>query len=345
MKKKWIITGCAVVAVALLILGGTRMYQKPLKVLADNDDVYIGSSIRYEPLTDNPVYREIAVTEFSTWTPENAMKMNALQPVRGQFEFEEADTIVAMAEEHGIRVRGHTLVWGESLPGWVHEQAVDAASAKQILKEHIQQVVSHYRGKVDAWDVVNEAWNEDGTLRDTIWLRTIGPEYIPLAFQWTHEADPEAELYYNDFENEVSNSKSEAMLQALTEWKEQGVPIDGIGMQMHLDAADPRFSPTAIEEQFNRFAEAGFLVAVTEMDVKLQNLHSDNPAEVQARRFDKVLEICLKTPSCREYTVWGIKDDVSWVTQQESPEGRPLLFDELGEPKEAYHRLKRTLLF
>ncbi len=114
-----------------------------------------------------------------------------------------------------------------------------------MLKTHIQEIVTHYQGSIDTFDVVNEAWNDDGTLRDTIWLRTIGPDYIPLAFQWAHEANPDAKLYYNDFGNEMSNTKSEAMLEALSNWKEEGNPIDGIGMQTHVDAADPRFQRIA----------------------------------------------------------------------------------------------------
>lgn len=321
------------------------MERQTLRKLAEDDELLIGSSIRYDALMEDSDYKNLATTEFSSWTIENEMKMDAMQPERGAFNFVKVDEMVEMAQQHDIAIRGHVLVWGEALPEWVTQQAVDRASAEEILKNHVQEVASHYRGSIDTLDVVNEAWNDDGTLRDTIWLRTIGPDYIPLAFQWAHEANPDAKLYYNDFGNEMSNAKSEAMLEALSIWKAEGVPIDGIGMQTHVDAADPRFSKDRIQEWFNRVADAGFDIAVTEMDVKLQNLSNGDAKNIQAERYGDVMEVCLDTPACGEFTVWGISDNHSWVTEQESPNGKPLLFDENSQPKKAYHVIKRKLFF
>lgn len=343
-KHKWIWIGGAILIIGIAI-GGYLMERQPLRKLAQDDDLLIGSSIRYDALLEDDTYRKLATTEFSSWTIENEMKMDAMQPEQGAFNFAKVDEMVLMAEEHDIKLRGHVLVWGEALPAWVSQQAVDRASAEQVLKTHIQEIVTHYQGRIDTFDVVNEAWNDDGTLRDTIWLRTIGPDYIPLAFQWAREANPDAKLYYNDYGSEMSNAKSEAMLEALSNWKQEGIPIDGIGMQTHVDAADPRFSKDRIQEWFTRIEDAGFEIAVTEMDVKLQNLNNGDAKNVQAERYGDVMEVCLATPACGEFTVWGISDNHSWVTEQESPHGKPLLFDENGQPKKAYNTLKRKLLF
>ncbi|MFJ6412462.1 endo-1,4-beta-xylanase [Terribacillus saccharophilus] len=343
-KRKWIWIGGAILIIGIAI-GGYLMEKQTLRKLAENDDLLIGSSIRYDALLEDDTYQRLATTEFSSWTIENEMKMDAMQPEQGAFNFVKVDEMVQMAEEHDIKLRGHVLVWGEALPEWVSQQVVDRASAEQVLKTHIQELVKHYKGSIDTFDVVNEAWNDDGTLRDTIWLRTIGPDYIPLAFQWAREANPDAKLYYNDYGNEMSNAKSEAMLEALSNWKKDGIPIDGIGMQTHVDAADYRFSKNRIQKWFTRIEDAGFDIAVTEMDVKLQNLNNGDAKNVQAERFGDVMEVCLDTPACGEFTVWGISDNHSWVTEQESPNGKPLLFDENGQPKKAYNTLKRKLLF
>ncbi|MFB1097933.1 endo-1,4-beta-xylanase [Terribacillus sp. JSM ZJ617] len=343
-KRKWIWIGGAILIIGIAI-GGYLMERQPLRKLAQDDGLLIGSSIRYDALLEDDTYQKLATTEFSSWTIENEMKMDAMQPEQGAFNFVKVDEMVLMAEEHDIKLRGHVLVWGEALPAWVSQQAVDRASAEQVLKTHIQEIVTHYQGRIDTFDVVNEAWNDDGTLRDTIWLRTIGPDYIPLAFQWAREANPDAKLYYNDYGNEMSNAKSEAMLEALSNWKQEGIPIDGIGMQTHVDAADPRFSKDRIQEWFTRIEDAGFEIAVTEMDVKLQNLNNGDAKNVQAERYGDVMEVCLDTPACGEFTVWGISDNHSWVTEQEAPHGKPLLFDENGQPKKAYNTLKRKLLF
>ncbi|WP_077307350.1 endo-1,4-beta-xylanase [Terribacillus halophilus] len=343
-KRKWIWMGGVILLIGIA-LGGYMMERQTLRKLADDEDLRIGSSIQYDALMEDTNYQELATTEFSSWTIENEMKMDAMQPEEGAFNYVKVDKMIEMAQEHDIEIRGHVLVWGEALPAWVQDQAVDRASAERILKSHVQNIVKQYKGRIDTFDVVNEAWHDNGTLRDTIWLRTIGPDYIPLAFQWAHEANPDAKLYYNDFGTEMSNEKSEAMLEALSAWKEEGVPIDGIGTQMHLDAADPRFSKDRIAEWFKRIEDAGFQIAVTEMDVKLQNLNNGDAKNIQAERYGDVMEICLDTAACEEFTVWGISDNYSWVTEQESAAGKPLLFNENSQPKKAYHTIKRKLLF
>ncbi|GEK59758.1 hypothetical protein CHL76_13715 [Marinococcus halophilus] len=314
---------------------------------AEETGHYLGASVRWDPLTENEKYESLLVEEFSSVTVENEMKMDAAHPAPEEYNFQKADEIVQAAEQNNMKVRGHPLVWGEALPEWVYETVVDEQSARKVLKDHVQTMAGHYRERVNEWDVVNEAWNDDGSYRETIWLEHIGPEYIPLAFEWAREAAPEAKLYYNDYGNEMTNEKTEAMFAALKRWKDEGVPIDGIGMQTHIDAADPRFSKEKMQKNLRRWGAEGFETAVTELDVKLQNLDAsrEERLEKQADIYADVTSACMEEPSCKGLTVWGVGDTESWVTEQEAASGEPLLFDSSWKAKPAYERIKRTFIF
>lgn len=348
MKKIFFVT--AGLLILLMAGAGGWFVMKSNASLGTNAEAsghYIGASVRWDPLADNENYKALLVEEFSSLTVENEMKMEAVQPERGNYSFQKADEIVQTAEKNNMKVRGHPLVWGEALPEWVHKEVVDEQSAKAVLKDHVQTMAGHYSGRVQEWDVVNEAWNDDGSYRETIWFEYIGPEYIPLAFKWAREADPEAKLYYNDYGNEMKNEKTDAMFEALSSWKNDGVPIDGIGMQTHIDAADPRFSKEKMQENLKRWGEAGFETAVTEMDVKLQNLDAPRQERLktQADIYADVTGACMEESSCSGLTVWGVGDAESWVTEQESENGEPLLFDSNWEVKPAYDHMKRTFIF
>ena len=173
-------------------------------------------------------------------TPENAMKFGLVHPEPDRYDFADADYIVGFAEAHGMQVRGHNLVWHFQLPTWLTEGTWTRDELIDILHQHITTVVGHYRGRVAAWDVVNEAIADDGSLRDTIWLRGIGPEYIDMAFRWAHEADPDALLFYNDYAGEGLGAKSDAIYALVQGLLERGVPINGVGLQMHVSL---RWSP------------------------------------------------------------------------------------------------------
>ena len=170
-----------------------------LRSLAQARGIAIGAAVGPQYLRDEPAYAETLGREFSMLTPENAMKFGLVHPDRDRYDFTDADYIVDFAEAHGMQVRGHNLVWHFQLPTWLTEGTWTRDELIAILHEHITTVVGHYRGRVAAWDVVNEAVGDDGSLRDTIWLRGIGPEYVDMAFRWAHEADPDALLFYNDY--------------------------------------------------------------------------------------------------------------------------------------------------
>ncbi|MFP7171614.1 endo-1,4-beta-xylanase [Terribacillus halophilus] len=306
-----------------------------------NKEVDLGVSIKYEPFKSNEDYLNIATEKFESWTIENEMKMSFIHPRENEFNFSKADEIVDYAKKNNLNVRGHTLVWGSSVPDWVKEKAVDSDSAKKILKNHIQNVVGHYKGKVDSWDVVNEAWEDDGSYTENIWYKLIGPEYIPLSFKWAREADPNAKLVYNDFNNQIINKKSKQMLKTLVGYKKDNIPIDGIGMQMHLNAEDPTFSPKNIEKQMNNIEKHGFQIEITEMDVNMKKI-PDKESNIQSDIYTKVGEECKKSNACGGLTVWGVDDSYSWLSEKDK-NATPLLFNYEGEKKDVYERLINIL--
>ena len=203
-------------------------------------------------------------------TPEVSMKFDATKPERGYYDFTEGDILVAFAKAHNMQVRGHNLVWYMALPSWLTTGHFTRDELISILHDHIFAEVSHYRGQVNIWDVVNEAINNDGSLRDSIWSRGIGHDYLDLAFRWAHEANPQARLFYNDYGGEGLGQKSNAIYNLVAGMIKRGVPINGVGLQMHvsLDGYPP---PQDVLSNMKRLAALGLEVQITEMDVKIQD--------------------------------------------------------------------------
>ena len=210
-----------------------------LRDLAPRRGLAIGAAVDVSALRSDPVYAQILAQEFNMLTAENALKFGPLRPSRDSYDFSAADILVQFAQDHDMQVRGHTLVWHNQLPDWLTQGTFSREELSAILKEHILTVVGRYRGKIAAWDVVNEAVGDNGQMRDTFWLRGIGPEYLDLAFQWAHEADPQAKLFYNDYNGEGLGSKSDAIYRLLKELLQRRVPVDGVGLQMHLTLDAP----------------------------------------------------------------------------------------------------------
>lgn len=200
-------------------------------------------------------------------------------------------------------------------------------------------MVGRYRGRVDEWDVVNEAIADDGQLRDTIWLRKIGPDYIELAFRWAREADPNARLYYNDYGAEGSGQKADAVYNLLADLRQRGVPVDGVGFQSHFTL----YVPPGMDETFTRFSGLGLDLAITEMDVRLRLAASATDLQNQADVYQRVLTTCRTQPRCRTFTVWGVIDRYSWVPDYFPGYGAPLLFDDYYLAKPAYYGARRAL--
>jgi endo-1,4-beta-xylanase len=340
-RRAWA-CGSALALVLMALAAGPAQAHHPrgLRDLAERP--LIGTAVNTDLLGSDATYTAILDREFNSVTPENAMKWESVEAQRGVLDFSAADRLVAHARAHRQIVRGHTLVWHSQLPAWLTSGTFTNDELEAILHEHITDEVSHFRGRIYAWDVVNEAFNEDGTLRDTIWLRQLGPGYIAKAFRWAHEADPHAKLYYNDYNLESIGPKSDAALALVGQLKAQGVPIDGVGFQGHLGIQYPY--PDTFGENLERFAAAGVDVAITEADVRLILPVTPEKLATQATYFGNMMRSCVAVRRCVSFTLWGFTDRYSWVPGFFAGEGAATPFDESLRPKPAYFALRDALL-
>src|SRR4051794_2480467 len=281
----------------------------------------VGAAVSTVGLNGDAAYRSAFLSRFGSMTPENEMKMDAVQPQRGSFNFAAGDQLVAFAAQNGKQLRGHTLVWGSALPGWLTSRSWTRDELLAILRDHVQTVVAHFRGRVKEWDVVNEAWNWDGTWRQNFWYQGIGPEYVEDAFRWAHEADPDAKLFYNDYSAERVNTKSDDIYSMLADFKSRGVPVDGIGFQAHA-WKDWVATATSLRSNLQRFAALGLEIEFTEMDLKSSELTGatlDDRRRQAAEIYRRYASACQDVPACNRLTVWGVGDAASWLGPAEEP--------------------------
>ncbi len=299
-----------------------------------------------EPITADPLYRALVGQQFSSLTPENQLKWTYLRPDEQTFDFDGADAVVDFAEEHGQRVRGHTLMWHSNVPAWLEGGDHSADQIRDLLHEHVTTVVGRYAGRIEQWDVVNEVFDDAGNLRsaENLWIRELGPEVIADMFRWAHEADPDAVLFVNDYNVESAGPKSDAYYDLVRDLLAEGVPVGGFGVQGHL-SVEYRF-PTDVAENLQRFADLGLTVAITEADVRVP-VGADGPSDadlaLQAEYYERLLEACLDVEACTSFTVWGLGDAYSWVPSVFDGEGAALLFDEELAPKPAFDALVEVL--
>jgi len=313
-----------------------------LRDLAAHVGLRIGTAVNADALTSDPAYRAITADQFSTVTAENAMKWGPIEPTQGVYNWAPADQLVAFARQNHQLVRGHTLVWHNQLPAWFTQQAPSMTpdQLRAVLKKHITDVVSHFKGEIWQWDVVNEAFNDDGTLRNDIFLQKLGPGYIADAFRWAHEADPKAQLFYNDYNIEFTGAKSNAVYAFVKQLKAEGVPIDGVGFQTHLDT---QYGLPDLQNNLQRFADLGLNVAETEVDVRTTLPVTPVEQSAQDAGYSQSLQACLAVRQCISYTVWGFGDAYSWVPSTFPGEGAADIYDENLQPKPQYFVLQRDL--
>jgi GH35 family endo-1,4-beta-xylanase len=311
----------------------------PLRMLADRRGLGIGSAVdrgfRYSG-SDGVQFRAKLAREFNLLTPENDMKHQRIHPTRDSYRFVPADSLVAFAEANGMQVRGHTLVWHQQLAGWLTTGIWSQDTAKALLAEHIARVVGHYRGRVAAWDVVNEALADDGSLRSGFWYDHVGGDYIELAFRWAHDADPGAALFYNDYGIEGINAKSDAAYALIQRLLARGVPIHGVGLQAHFQTGGV---PTTLGANIARFAALGMKVHITELDVRMPLPSTPAQLQTQATNYRDVVAACLQTAACEAVVMWGFTDRESWVPGWFPGWGDALIFDTAYRPKPAFHAL------
>jgi endo-1,4-beta-xylanase len=276
-------------------------------------------------------YAAAAAAAFNFATPENEMKWDATEPTRNVFNFAGGDAVVAFAAGNGMQVKGHNLVWHSQLPSWV-PVIQDPTDLHNAMINHVTQVAWHFRGRVIAWDVVNEAVADSGALRNSIFLQLLGPSYIDDAFNAAHAADPDAHLYYNDYGAEGMNAKSNAVYNLVLGMLERGVPIHGVGLEMHTGPADTSPSADEVAANMQRLGELGLEIVISEMDVQI----CTSDVDTQSARFHDIVADCVAAPTCTAVTVWGVPDKYSWRNGQTCATPRPLLFDDNYAPKPAY---------
>jgi endo-1,4-beta-xylanase len=302
----------------------------------------LGSAVAYPFLFGGDSrYESTFLNRFHALTPERELKMDRLQPERGQFAWGEPDALVDYAIAHGKAVRGHVLVWGNGpLPAWLTGGSWTADELGTILKDHIQTVVRHYAGKIPQWDVVNEAFNSDGSYRSNVWYDTLGPSYVADSFRWAREADPTATLYYNEVSAERRNARSDAIYTRVKELVDAGVPIDGFGLQSHSGTLSTITEPE-LQSNMQRFADLGLELEITEMDVKTSGTigTTGQKLQKQAEIYRIYSASCQVIVACERFTVWGVSDAVSWL----GPAEMPLLFDINYDPKPAYYAVADQL--
>ena len=334
-------TVAAVTAVAsALVLGGAASAAPTtLRAGAEAQGRYFGVAVGQGDL-NNSAATNVAGTQFDMVTPENEMKWDAIEPNNGQFNFSAGDAIVNFATSHNERVRGHNLVWHSQLPGWV--TSLPTSSIKATMEDHITQEVTHYKGKIFAWDVVNEPFNDDGSFRQDVFYNAFGggAAYIADAIRTAHAADPAARLYINDYNIEGSGSKSNAMYSLVQTLLQQGVPINGVGFESHFIVGQV---PSSLQSNMQRFASLGLDVAITELDDRMSTPASSANLSQQATDDANVVKACLAIASCPGITQWNISDADSWVPGTFSGQGAATMFDNNYQPKASFNSVLAAL--
>jgi endo-1,4-beta-xylanase len=329
-------------------------------------DFVVGAAINEAQITGQDQREDALIeTQFDSISPENALKWANVHPQPGKYNFDLTDKYVAFGQKNHMFIVGHNLVWHNQVPDWVfHDDKgnlLDRDALLARMKDHIYTVVGRYKGKIQSWDVVNEALNEDGTLRQSQWFKIIGPDYIEKAFQFAHEADPQVQLFYNDYnlENEPKRNGAIALVKKL---QADGIPIAGVGIQDH----DSLTFPTVDQEDatISAFAALGIKVAISELDIDVLPRRGGPTADVSlkitpnaalnpyanglpdsvqqqlATRYADLFRVYLKhRDTVERVTFWGVTDGDSWLNDW-PVNGRtsyPLLFDRNGQPKPAFN--------
>lgn len=302
---------------------------------------------------------DFILRHFSSMTPENVMKMGPIHPEPNRYEWAPADRIVSFATQHGLKMRGHALCWHEQYPAWMFVDEQGDTVSKDVLlerlRDHIQTVVSRYRGKIYAWDVVNEAVADDSTriYRNSPWYQISGEEYLAKAFEYAHAADPDARLFYNDY-NAARPEKRERIYQLVKKLVDAGVPIHGVGIQGHWSIYEP--SEADIRAAIEKYASLGLEVQITELDVSVypwekhrrerrpgeSDAFTPELARQQAERYEMFFRVFRDYPDVlTSVTFWNLTDRSTWLDNYPVP-GRknyPLLFDADYQPKPAFWRV------
>jgi endo-1,4-beta-xylanase len=322
-----------------------------LRELAEKRKFLVGAVTNTWNFEKTPTLPEVIGKHFNLFAPENEGKLCFIQPEEGKVDYTGLDKLVEFAEKYKMQVHGHVLVWHECFPDWLKAKSLTRDQALDFLRTHITTTVTRYKGRIKFWDVVNEAFLDDGTRRvASLWQKWIGDDYIEQAFKFARAADPDAILYYNDYNAEAINPKSDAIYAMVKDFKARDIPINGVGLQSHVGLGEVgpgmKIDPAKVSENMARLDALGLEVQITEMDVSHQGKLTEDLAKLQAGTFYQYMQACLNAKNCTGFTVWGVSDADSWLRRPEffdNPEVSPLLFDDKLQPKLAYTALADAL--
>lgn len=333
--------------------------QTEVESLKKVSDFPIGSSLRFIPFMNDAPLQKIQQHHFNSYTAGSDMKMYQISPRPNVYYWDRVDSIVAYTKKNNQRLFGHTLIWHSATPWWVEKKAKkDPAWLDKFMKEYIQKYVSRYKGKVHGWDVVNEGFNTKGAgyRTESIWYKTMGEAYIEKAFRYAHQADPDAVLFYNDFNIERDTLKFNSMMKMVEDFQRRDVPISGIGFQMHIRMDTPN---EVIAHTLKRAADTGLQIHLSEVDiifnthddskgggVQLYNELTDAMRMDQAKKYAELVEIYQTTvPKAQQYgiTFWGFNDRDTWINRFFKLKDWPCIYDENLKPKPAFYGFLNAL--
>jgi endo-1,4-beta-xylanase len=304
---------------------------------------YFGTTVSMPTLVASSPYMDTTATQFDSVTPANAMTWAAVEPRQGEFDWAYADSAVEWASSRDIAIRGPALVSDRGLPDWLTTGPFDAATLGSLLRDHVTTMVQRYAGQVGAWDVVADAFSANGSLRRTIWEEALGPGYVAEALQWAHAADPTAKLYIDDRDAEALNTKSDAIYAFVGDLLRRGVPIDGVGMEAHLEATAQLF-PKGAESNIERFGNLGIDVAITALDVRIHNPPLENELDRQSSYFASMVNACFSQARCVGVTLDTWTDRFSSVPTDYPGEGLADPWDAGFNPKPMLTAIGQAIL-
>jgi endo-1,4-beta-xylanase len=332
-----------ILALLLVFLFSFSIKEEPLceeVKLFEKASFPVGVALDADKLMKEKRYWKTAVEQFNSFTPEMILKPIYIHPKKEVYNFNEIDQLMNYCKKYNIRIHGHTLVWHKALPAWIENFKGTPKEWESLLKDHIQTVVKHCKWYIRSWDVVNEAFNDDGTLRKNIWLKNIGESYIEKAFLYANEADPSALLFYNDYSLERPIPKLRAVLKFFNNLRANGVKIDGIGMQMHVGLETPTIDE--INNVALKIQEANFSVHYSELDVSLNTdpsllASTKRLLEIQKKRMKDIVKGYMKLDPKNRFgiTLWGVSDNDSWLSEEQT-RPKPVLYDTRYKIKPAY---------
>lgn len=335
----------AVVALFVLLRGtGVAESSPSLRDLADRVGLIVGAAVSRAPLEQDAVYARLAGRHFHVLTPENALKWGTIEHQPGRRDRTDIESIARFAEQHSQQLRGHTLVWDLEIPSWVDTSQPETLEA--ALVAHLRTTLRENRGRVFAWDVVNEALSPDGSRKPTVFERQLGADHIAEAFRIAKAEDPAAKRFYNDYGVLFPGPRADGLLRLTAGLRQAGVPIDGVGLQSHLHLV-PEGRPdwAGMRTHLRRLGEQGLEVHLTELDVRTASLAGGRTGRwlAQAHAVYEVVSACVDEPACTSVTFWGITDRHSWVNRDLEPD-EPLLWDDQGAPKPAFAAVQDALM-